>query len=91
MIAGFLISGMSCSTSLVASSRSFNNKVFRMCQDFEDPNPIGKVCYRTCVKYKMLSSKCKEWETTKYDLTKRDDFLKFRSANFVLISEEKIK
>jgi len=62
-----------------------------MCQDFETPNPVGKACYRTCVKEKWLSNKCVEWKTDILDLTKKEDFEKFRSANFVLIAEDKIK
>ena len=84
---------ISCST--LPQVRKFENRRYRPCQDFEAEDPIGKFCFRYCVKYKFLRKKdsinCKIWKTDIKDFSKKDDFLAFRNSGFVIINEMSIK
>lgn len=57
-------------------------------EDLKLPDKVGYACFRYCTKYKLfrdhISSNCVKWETDILDLKKREDFVKFRDAGFVL-------
>jgi len=48
------------------------------------------VCYKTCIKKKFLSKKCKTWAYDVQDLAKPEVYNNFRAGNFVFINEGKL-
>lgn len=82
------------SCSHATTPRDFSKRRYHICNDKELVNPIGKFCHRRCVKYKIfrkhVSENCKVWDVDILDMTNRDDYLKARNANFILINESEI-
>lgn len=72
--------------SSVTRERKHQDKLWRPCQDFEDGNPIGKFCNRTCESRKRGA--CKKWKTTIRDFSKKEDFLFFRNNSSIMIDED---
>lgn len=69
------------------TERKEQDKLWRPCQDFETPDPVGKLCNRTCTNRKGKDDdKCKEWKTTVKDFKLDFDF--FRNGSFVMIDED---
>ena len=88
-----LVLGLACSS--ISGLRQFSLRTYKPCLDKypmnpQVENPIGKVCYRWCKKYRAFgknqSLKCKEWGMDVKDLTKKEDFIEFRAGNFGLIN-----
>lgn len=80
---------------------SFQNRQYRLCEDAEalywkkSSTATGLVCWRYCKEWKLWRERthdnCKEWSTDVLDLRNERDYLKFRNAGFVLISEGAIE
>lgn len=79
---------------------SFQNRQYRFCEDAEAlywkkaQSAVGLVCWRYCKEWKLWREQthvnCKEWATDVLDLRDERDYLKFRNAGFLLMSEESI-
>lgn len=68
--------------------RKLQDKLWRPCQDFETPKPVGKFCNRVCKK--RSSRKCKEWKTNIRDFNNPEHFKFFRAGTFILIDEDQV-
>ena len=89
-----LFMAVSCTTFSKISIQKFQVRRYRLCQDFEVKDPVGKACFRYCERYERIlgirTKKCKEdgWKTEVMDLRVLADFIKFRNAGFVLSAEQ---
>ena len=76
----FLVLGVACAGGIV-KPRSFSKRTFRFCSAKETPIPEAKLCYRRCIKRRLLG-KCKEWRLDISDLTDPLIHSKFLAADF---------
>lgn len=68
--------------------RKDQDKLWRPCQNFETPKPVGKFCNRVCKK--RSGRKCKEWKVNIRDFNNPDHFKFFRAGSFILIDEDQV-
>ena len=59
--------------------RVFHERTFRFCSVDDLPKFAGKLCYRRCIKRRILG-KCKKWQLDSYDLSDPSIHIKFLSA-----------
>jgi len=101
ILASTIIATISCASSKT-STRKWQDRRFRLCQDFEIAqyneinktnidSVVGKICSRECTRRAWVGDRCDKWDIMIKDLTKETDFHEFRAAAFVIISEDRIK
>ena len=90
----FILILITCCASSMVSLRKFPDRTYRPCQNFETEKPVGKFCYRYCVKYRFMrsdvSENCIKWETDVRDLSTDGDFEAFRAGGFILVNEKNV-
>lgn len=76
----------SCATTDALSRRypilAFEHRIYVTCPKEWVAVPLGKVCFRQCVKAKLFSRKCTEWFLDIRDLSDLGDFDKFELFEF---------
>ena len=74
--------------------RSFSDRTYRFAEDTDTNQPIGKIVYRWCIKYKVGgdgdSTKCDIWGTDLHNICEPKTFYSLRAAEFVVIQKSRI-
>ena len=70
--------------------RKPQDKIWRACEDSETPDPVGKMCNRTCAHERKPGKKCKEFKINIKNFSEREDFLFFRNGAFIFIDEDQV-
>lgn len=86
----FLFLIMACASGSPLPELPFIQKRYHLCTEKEVTPHFGKACFRRCIHTNWLNV-CNKYELQIEDLTKPDVHSRFQAANFVLISEEKLK
>ena len=79
----FLVLGVACAGGVV-KPRAFSKRTFRFCSIKDRKDNVAKLCYRRCLKRRLLGS-CKKYILDTYDL--RDPLIhsKFLAADFKVL------
>lgn len=78
------LSFFACSMGGKPVLRKEQDSIWRPCQDFEVPDPVGKLCNS----YSLTRKKKPEIERRVKDFCKKEDFDFFRSLGSVMLDED---
>ena len=84
------ITAASCATLSKHFLVRFQERIYEPCQAPDVKEPIGKLCFRYCVKYKFLSKECKTWKVDVRNFSDEKDFNSFKDAGFIMVNGKKL-